>query len=150
MKTTLLCAVAAVLASCASTKEVLVRSSPPGAAIVVNGRKVGETPASIPVDQKYPVEIVLEKHGYATATHTLMPESTTMGSILWTSGDPRSKVIRENEVMLSLKKLPPRRMPEASPRSSPARQAPTLRTLPDFSRFSEEKPVLMHSLCAGS
>lgn len=121
-----------MLASCASTKEILVRSSPPGADIVVNGRKVGETPESIPVDQKYPVELVLEKQGYATVTHTLMPESTTMGRILWTSGDPRSKVIRENEVMLTMKKLPPRRVPKPAPRSAPAHQAPALRSIPDF------------------
>lgn len=126
---------AALLASCASTKEILVRSSPSGADIVVNGRKVGVTPASIPVDQKYPVEIVLEKQGYVTATRTLTPEPTAMGSILWTSGDPRSKAIRENEVTLSLKELPPRRVPKTVPRSRPAPQAPALRAIPDFSRF---------------
>ncbi len=133
MKTTLLVAAAAVfVASCSSTKNIVVRSSPPGADIVVNGRKVGETPASIPVDEKYPVEFVLEKEGYASAARTLTPEPTTMGRILWTAKDPRANAIRENEVEFSLKKLPAARAPRLPARATPPAQAPALRSLPDF------------------
>lgn len=124
-------AAVSVLASCSTTKNIYVRSVPEGADIVVNGKKVGRTPGSILVDEKYPVDIVLEKPGYVPATRSLSPTPSTMGKILWTSDDPRSNVIRENEVTLLLKKAPTPKIavPKARARQQ---QPPSLRQLPNF------------------
>lgn len=127
-------AAVALLASCSTTKTIYVFSRPEGADILVNGKKVGRTPGGILVDQKYPVEIVLEKPGYATTSRTLTPEPSTMGKILWTSDDPRSNVIRENEVTLRMEKLsaPKILSPRPVPRPAPRVQPPALRRMPEF------------------
>lgn len=126
-------AAALMLAACSTTKNIYVSSQPEGADIVINGKKVGRTPDFILVDQKYPVEIVLEKPGYVSTSRTLTPEPSTMGKVLWTSDDPRSNVIRENAVTLRMKKVAaPKVLAAPAPKPVPRVQPPTLRQMPDF------------------
>jgi hypothetical protein len=68
-------AMAAGLAGCVGTSALRISSVPDGAKLYANGKYVGETPASVPVDWGYFVvyghcdmtQIRLEKPGYQAA-----------------------------------------------------------------------------------
>ena len=127
--------------SCSSKKSLTILSDPSGANVQVNGRLVGKTPVTTVIDQSKAVDICVEKAGYQCASRALTPEVSTMGAILWTEGDPKSKFIREDSVDFRLKKLETPTVPvKASlPKASvkPAkpvdRPVPVLRDMPNFS-----------------
>ena len=69
-----------VLSGCATVtggtgpQKIKVASDPPGAAIIVDGRQCGITPATLNLDRKVEHRIELEKAGYVPAEADLKPK----------------------------------------------------------------------------
>lgn len=62
---------------------VRIESTPPGAAILINGRDIGSrTPASVNVDPSSPPEVQLSKDGYRHKAERLTPAQLTAGALI--------------------------------------------------------------------
>lgn len=132
------------LVSCVGTKELTIRTLPEGADVCINGEVIqGKTPMKIKVSQKKDLGIVASKAGYETAAKTLYTHSSWWLSLLWTKNDPRARYIEEDEVTLTLAKIPsaegykPSSLPPytggggcTAPPRLPASQIPELRPMP--------------------
>lgn len=130
--------------SCVGTKELTIRSTPPGADVSVNGVTLkGKTPVTLKVSQRKDLGIVVSKPGYETAAKTIHTRSNWWLSLMWTKNDPRAQYIEEDEVTLNLEKIPsvggyrPSAMPPytgtdgySAPPVMPASKAPELRPMP--------------------
>lgn len=57
----------------AASTLVLVDSEPEGASIIRDGRILGETPDTIPVEDGHPISVVLKKEGYADESVVIDP-----------------------------------------------------------------------------
>ncbi len=133
---------ALVFSSCYATKDFTIYTDPEGAEISVNGKRYEgqKTPLTITIEQDKDLGITAMKPGYEVASHTVLTQTSTWGTILWTKHDPRAKYIEEDEVTIPLKKIPsassfaPEPLPSYAP---PARRAlnsevPALREMPQF------------------
>ena len=113
------------LASCQNmaSKDFTVHTLPEGAAISINGEKVGTSPVTTKVEQIKDLGIVAEKEGYEVASATIPTKPGRIRSFLWTKWSSKSQYIEEDEVTLPLKrveaveeykpgKLPEFKMPE--------------------------------------
>jgi hypothetical protein len=65
------------LSGCASlmsghTQEVSFQSVPPGAAVIVDGRTLGQTPLSVQLDRKTSQSLTITKNGYVSNTRPLI------------------------------------------------------------------------------
>ena len=131
------------LAACVGPKELLIRTEPENAEISINGKVIdGKTPLKLTVRQEKDLGIVASKPGYETAAKTLHTRTNWWLSLLWTKNDPRAQYIEEDEVTITLKKIPtisgytPSVMPPytggtyAAPKQAPASKAPELRDMP--------------------
>lgn len=132
------------LLSCVGTKELTIRTQPEGADVSVNGVLLkGQTPLKLKVSQKKDLGIVASKPGYETAAHTIHTRSNWWLALLWTKNDPRAQYIEEDEVTLTLRKIPtaefykPSTMPPytggggyTAPPKMPASKVPELRPMP--------------------
>lgn len=126
------------LVSCVGTKKLTIYTQPEGAEVSVNGVPLrGKTPVTLTVSQKKDLGIVASKPGYESAAYTVKTRSSWWLSLLWTKNDPKAQYIAENEVKLTLKKIPLTQdySPSAIPpytggggRTSP--QVPALRPIP--------------------
>ena len=133
-----------VLASCVGTKELTIRTQPEGANVCINGVMLhGKTPLKLKVSQRKDLGIVASKPGYETAAKTLHTRSNWWLALLWTKSDPRAQYIEEDEVELTLARIPsvggykPSTMPPytgdggyTAPPQLPASKAPELRPMP--------------------
>lgn len=96
-----------VLASCVGSKKFTIYTQPEGADVSVNGVLLkGKTPVTLTVSQSKDLGIVASKPGYETAAYTVKTRSSWWLSLLWTKNDPKAQYIAEDEVRLSLKKIP--------------------------------------------
>ncbi len=93
---------------------------------------------TVTVSQKRALGIVASKPGYESAAYTVNTRSNWWLALLWTKDDPRAQTIPEDEVNITLqripsaetfraKSLPPYGMPL---NSSSVSQPPALRALP--------------------
>ena len=132
-------AVCVALVSCIGTKKFTIITQPEGDDIYINGvHQKGSTPMTLEISQKKDLGIVASKPGYETAAHTVRTQSTWWLSLLWTKDDPRARYIEEDEVTLTLKKIPsidgyrPTELPPYTGGSSgyTAPKAPELRPMP--------------------
>ena len=133
-------ALCVALVSCMGTKKLTILTQPTGADVSVNGVMLkGKTPLTIEVSQKKDLGIVASKPGYETAAHTVKTRSNWWLALLWTKNDPRAQYIEEDEVMISLKKIPAAEGYRAttippytggSGRMAPASKVPELRPMP--------------------
>lgn len=99
--------VCVAMASCIGTKKLTIRTDPSGADVSINGVPMSEkTPFSLEISQKKDLGIVASKPGYESAAHTLTTRTNWWLSLLWTKNDPRAQYIEEDEVTLTLKKIP--------------------------------------------
>lgn len=141
MKRWMYAAVCVGLASCMSTKTLTIRTQPEGADVSVNGVHLeGKTPLKLQISQRKDLGIVASKPGYETAAHTLTTKSNWWLALLWTKNDPKAQYIEEDEVTLTLKKIPSlqRYSPSAIPPytgggayTTPQKsKAPELRSMP--------------------
>lgn len=92
--------------SCSSDKKFTVLTSPPGAEIAINGKPVGVSPVTVEIKQDKDLGIVAVKPGYEAASATVPTTSNWWRSLLWTRNDPKAKVIEQDEVQLTMKKIP--------------------------------------------
>lgn len=131
--------VCACLTCCVGTKKLTIRTTPERADITINGvPQEGTTPMTVTVSQKRALGIVASKPGYESAAYTVNTRSNWWLALLWTKDDPRAQTIPEDEVNITLqripsaetfraKSLPPYGMPL---NSSSVSQPPALRALP--------------------
>lgn len=99
--------VCAGLVSCVGTKELTIRTAPKGADITINGvPQEGTTPMTVTISQKRALGIVASKVGYESAAYTVNTRSNWWLSLLWTRDDPRAQFIPEDEVNITLRRIP--------------------------------------------
>ncbi len=138
----ILTVVAAVLASCAGTKEFTVRTTPcDGATVRINGKLVeGTTPVTTEIAQDKDLGIVVEKEGYQVGSATVNTQTSWWRSLLWTENDPLARYIEEDEVTVPMEKIravntyTPALMPTFNPPPAAIQAAPSLRPLPSSLR----------------
>ena len=104
-------------------KDFTIHTRPEGAAISINGEKVGTSPVTTKVEQTKDLGIVAEKPGYEVAAVNVQSKPGRIRSFLWTKWSSKSQYIEEDEVTLPLRrvesvedykpgKLPEFKMPE--------------------------------------
>lgn len=101
----LLSALAMLLVSCAGTKKFTVSTYPEGADITINGEPVGKSPVTTEIKQDKTLGIVARMPGYEIGTATISPTSSKFLSFVWTENDPKAKIIEEDSVQISMRKL---------------------------------------------
>ena len=99
--------VAAALASCQNMpqKDFTIHTQPEGAAISINGEKVGTSPVTTKVEQTKDLGIVAEKPGYEVAAVNVQSKSGRIRSFLWTKWSSKSQYIEEDGVTLPLRRV---------------------------------------------
>ncbi len=97
-----------LLLSCTPTKKpMLFSTTPAGADIYVNGKKLPfASPVSSEVDQQHDVTVTAMKEGYELKTTTVPTQVSRWRSWLWTRHDPDTRYIDIDAVSLTLKKIP--------------------------------------------
>lgn len=133
---------AALLVSCAGTKDFTVRTAPTGADITINGKYVGKSPLTLEVEQTKTLGIVAHKDGYELGSATVPTKPNWFLSILWTKTDPKAQVLEKDSVHIDMKKIPtaadfkPVPLPAFAPPSGTfperEREAPALRPMPEM------------------
>ena len=111
---------AAALASCQNMppKDFTIHTQPEGAAISINGEKVGTSPLTTKVEQTKDLGIVAEKPGYEVTAVNVQSKPGRVRSFLWTKWSSKSQYIEEDEVTLPLRRVEsvedykPGKMPE--------------------------------------
>lgn len=98
---------AAALVSCQNMppKDFTIHTRPEGAAISINGEKVGTSPVTTKVEQTKDLGIVAEKPGYEVASANIQSKTGPIRSFLWTKWSSKSQYIEENEVTLPLRRV---------------------------------------------
>lgn len=135
MKKWLFAAAALLLASCSSTKKIQVVSNPPGATVRIDGVKAGVTPTTVEVNSHDTTELIFEKSGYYTQSYSLVPETSTLGTILWTDTDEKSRTIKEDRIEVTLYKYSspsPKKASSAPAKNTHTSPPPALRSMPSF------------------
>ena len=99
--------VAAALVSCQNMppKDFTIHTQPEGAAISINGEKVGTSPLTTKVEQTKDLGIVAEKPGYEVTAMNVQSKSGRIRSFLWTKWSSKSQYIEEDEVTLPLRRV---------------------------------------------
>ena len=99
-------------------KDFTIHTQPEGAAISINGEKVGTSPLTTKVEQTKDLGIVAEKPGYEVAAVNVQSKPGRVRSFLWTKWSSKSQYIEEDEVTLPLRRVEsvedykPGKMPE--------------------------------------
>ena len=130
--------VAAVLASCAGTKEFTIHTTPcDGATVHINGKLIeGTTPVTTEIAQDKDLGIVVEKEGYQVGSATICTQTSWWRSLLWTENDPLARYIEQDEVTIPMEKIrtvktyTPTLLPTFNPPPAAIQAAPSLRPLP--------------------
>lgn len=100
-------AAVSLLVSCMGSKMFTIRTDPDGAHISINGNAVaGVTPITMKISQEKDLGIVATKPGYETGAKTVETRTSWWLALLWTKSDPRAQYIEEDEVQITLKKIP--------------------------------------------
>lgn len=92
--------------SCVGTKKITILTQPDGAEISINGTPQGKTPLVLEVKQTKALGIVASKPGHEVTAYTVPTRTNWWLSLLWTKNDPRAQYIEQDEVMITLKKIP--------------------------------------------
>lgn len=89
------------------TKSLIIRTDPPGADLTLNGVPLKDkSPIKLKISQRKDLGIVASKPGYESAAHTLNTRTNWWLALLWTKNDPKAQYIEEDEVTLTLRKIP--------------------------------------------
>lgn len=138
----LLFACCMLLASCAGTKNLTIRTAPEGADIAINGKSVGKSPLTLEVEQTKTLGIVAHKDGYELGSATVPTKPHWFLALLWTKTDPKAQVLTQDSVHIRMNKIPsaanytPVPLPAFAPPSGtfPERESevPALRPMPEL------------------
>ncbi len=128
--------------SCIGSKEFTIHTDPEGAQVAINGKHYEgrKTPLTVTIEQDKDLGITVTKPGYEVATYTVETQTSMWGTILWNKHDPRARYIEEDEVTISLRKIPtaagftPTSMPGYQPPAHKGLDSavPALREMPQF------------------
>ena len=86
-------------------KDFTIHTQPEGAAISINGERVGTSPLTTKVEQTKDLGIVAEKPGYEVAAVNVQSKPGRIRSFLWTKWSSKSQYIEEDEVTLPLRRV---------------------------------------------
>ncbi|MBR1996932.1 MAG: PEGA domain-containing protein [Akkermansia sp.] len=99
-------AACALLAACQGQKPFVIKTTPPGATVSINGKEyAGKTPLEVEIAQDKDLGIVVHKDGYAVESATVNTQTSWLGSLLWTESSPHARYIEEDEITIPLRRL---------------------------------------------